>query len=82
MKLVIISLAMLLSACTTAGGQNRFICMGTGTCDADPSYRGSSGQYGGLATSSQVMLPSGGYAIVRNATTGQVMSVIQTSRGK
>lgn len=82
MKTLIIIAAVLLTGCSTVDGQNRFICMGTGTCGADPNYSGGSGSYGSLRSSSTVQLPSGGYAIVRSASTGQVMSVFQTSRTK
>lgn len=71
-----------LTGCATSNGENKFICMGTGTCGADSNYSGSSGAYGSVRSSSQVMLPNGSYSIVRNASTGQVMSVIQTSRTK
>ena len=35
-----------------------------------------------LAHAQSITLPSGQYLVIPNATTGRVMSVIQTSRGK
>jgi len=57
------------------------MCLGTGTCiDGAGSYNPT--VRGGAFTASTVILPSGTYVIVPNYSTGQIQSVIQTSRGK
>ena len=75
MRMLLILSTMLLAGCST------MMCLGTGTCvDGAGSYNPT--VRGGAFTASTVILPSGTYVIVPNYSTGQIQSVIQTSRGK
>jgi len=76
MKLVIIIMAVLLSGCST----QRFLCTGTGTCDVGSATYTPTARVNTLP--SQVLLPSGNYLVVPNASTGGIRAVIQTSRTK
>ena len=78
MKYILIGLAALLTGCSSI---DHFVCYGAGTCGAGNSASSSTAKYvptGGQ----QVFLPSGGYMVIRSQSTGQVMSVIQTSKTK
>ena len=89
-SLLVLALIALTTGCSTTQ-MNKFVCVGAGTCgiNDDDSTRvasyysqGTGPQLNSSRGNSQVMLPSGNYLIVRNASTGQVMSVIQSSKTK
>lgn len=86
MKPFILVLALLASGCSTT----ELICRGAGTCYtnlkgetvmANGQYTDSSARF--VATGGQqVLLPTGGYMIIRSQSTGAITSVIQTSKSK
>lgn len=80
MKTLAITAALiLLSGCST----RQLVCAGTGTCFGDDRDLTATLPVGALPTpvakSHQLLLPSGGYYVVRNGT-GQVSAIIQTSK--
>ena len=89
MKIISLIVVVLLTGCAS---MDRVVCYGAGVCDRDYAVLPTTGGYSttgpvNLSRSPvvgaySVNLPSGGYLVVPNATTGRVMSVIQTSRGK
>jgi hypothetical protein len=76
MKLIAIALTVALTGCST----QRFLCTGTGTCDIGSATYTPTANVNTLP--SQVLLPSGTYLVVPNASTGGIRAVIQTSRTK
>ena len=76
MKTVILITALTLTGCST----QRILCTGTGTCDVGVATYTPTARMNTLP--SQVLLPSGNYLVVPNASTGGIRAVIQTSRTK
>ena len=76
MKTLILITALALGGCST----QRILCTGTGTCDVGVATYTPTARVNTLP--SQVLLPSGNYLIVPNASTGGIKAVIQTSRTK
>jgi hypothetical protein len=76
MKTVILITALVLTGCST----QRILCTGTGTCDVGVATYTPTARVNTLP--SQVLLPSGNYLVVPNASTGGIRAVIQTSRTK
>ena len=89
MNIISLLVVVLLTGCAS---MDRVVCYGTGTCDRlyavlpMPAGHSTTGPVNlsrpaGVGAYS-VNLPSGGYLVVPNTTTGRAMSVIQTSRTK
>jgi hypothetical protein len=76
MKLIALALSVALTGCST----QRILCTGTGTCDVGVATYTPTARVNTLP--SQVLLPTGTYLIVPNASTGGIQAVIQTSRTK
>jgi hypothetical protein len=76
MKLIAIALTVALTGCST----QRILCTGTGTCDIGSATYTPTARVNTLP--SQVLLPSGNYLVVPNASTGGIRAVIQTSKTK
>ena len=81
LKQLLLVLAVSLTGCAS---MDQAICYGAGTCNTQGlAVSMSTGTARSFTRGGElVQLPSGGYLVIRNQSTGAIMSVIQTSKTK
>jgi len=78
MRLITLFTVILLTGC---GSMDKFVCTGTGTCQATGAYSGQSAAW--VSPTPQTIITNNGtYMVGRSQSTGSINSVISVSKGK